>query len=151
MDVGVKQGCVLPPTIFNMFISAVTQHILELQYADHCALLAHSPESLQRVLNVVSSIYSAIGLQINVNKTQILVQQFTPQPNTPIFTIDGQPSTTTPHFTYLGSTLSPSCTIDDDVQACIGLASAAFGRLRFRIFLNRNFTISTKTAHCLVG
>ena len=183
VDVGVKQGCVLAPTIFNMFISTVTllshkhldptdgiriqyrldgslfnirllqattklttQHILELQYADDCALLAHSPESLQRALNVVASIYSAIGLQINIKKTQILVQEFTPQPNPPIFTLDGHPLANVPHFTYLGSTLSSSCTIDDDVQARIGLASTAFGRLRSRVFQNRNLTISTKAA-----
>lgn len=106
VDVTVKQGCVLTPTIFNIFLSTVTllshkhldpsdgvqiqyrldgnlvniqhlqaftktttQHILELQYADDCALLAHLPESLQRALNVVTSIYSA-GLQINIKKTQ---------------------------------------------------------------------------------
>ena len=115
MDVGVKQGCVLAPTIFNIFLSTVTllshklldpsdgvqiqyrldgnlfnirrlqaftktttQHILELQYADDCALLAHSPESLQCALNVVASIYSAIGLQMNIKKTQIVAQEFTP-------------------------------------------------------------------------
>ena len=98
VDVGVKQGCVLAPTIFNIFLSTVTLlshklldpsdgvqiqyrldgnlfnirrlqafiHILELQYAVDCVLLAHSPESLQRALNVVASIYSAIGLQINI-------------------------------------------------------------------------------------
>lgn len=55
-----------------------TQHILELQYADDCALLAHSPRILLDALDVVASIYTAIGLQINVKKRQILVQEFTP-------------------------------------------------------------------------
>ena len=92
VDVGVKQGCVLAPTIFNLFLSVVTllahklldpsdgvqiqyrldgnlfnirrlqattktttQCIHELQYADDNALIAHSPEALQRALNVVSS------------------------------------------------------------------------------------------------
>ena len=183
VDVGVKQGCVLAPTIFNIFLSTVTllshklldpsdgvqiqyrldgnlfnirrlqaftktttQHILELQYADNCALLAHSPESLQRALNVVASIYSAIGLQINIKKTQIVAQEFTPQTCVPTFTLNGHPLAIVPHFTYLGSILSPSCNIDDDIQVRIGLASAAFGRLSARVFQNRNLTTSTKAA-----
>ncbi|KAJ8357228.1 hypothetical protein SKAU_G00200220 [Synaphobranchus kaupii] len=40
----------------------------------------------------------------------------------------------------------PSCNIDDDTQVCVGLASAAFGRLKSRVFQNRNLTISTKAA-----
>ena len=183
VDVGVKQGCVLAPTIFNIFLSTVTllshklldpsdgvqiqyrldgnlfnirrlqaftktttKSILELQYADDCALLAHSPESLQRALNVVASTYSAIGLQVNIKKTQIVVQESTPQPCVPTFTLDGHPLAIVPHFTYLGSTLSPSCNIDNDIQVRIGLASASFGRLTSRVFQNRNLTIPTKAA-----
>ncbi|KAF0027118.1 hypothetical protein F2P81_019859 [Scophthalmus maximus] len=181
VDVGVKQGCVLAPTIFNIFLSTLlshklldhsdgvqiqyrldgnlfniwhlqaftkttNQHISELQYADDCALLAHSPEPLQRALNVVASIYSTIGLQVNIKKTQIVVQDATPQTRVPTFTLDGHPLAIVPHFTYLGSILSPSCNIDDDIQVRNGLASAAFGRLSSKVFQNRNLTISTKAA-----
>ena len=62
----------------------------------------------------------------------------------PTFTLDGQPLDIVPHFTYLGSTLSPSCNIDDEIQVRISLASSAFGRLTSRVFQNRNLTISTK-------
>ena len=95
---------------------------------------------------MVASIYSAIGLQINIKKTQIVAQEFTPQTCVPTFTLDGHPLAIVPHFTYLGSILSPSCNIDDDIQVRIGLASAAFGRLSARVFQNRNLTTSTKAA-----
>lgn len=85
---GVRQGRVLAPVLFNIFLICVTQllhkeiednsgvsvvysldgslfnsrrlqattelhrvRILELQYADDCALVAHTPENLQTVLN----------------------------------------------------------------------------------------------------
>ncbi|KAF0022261.1 hypothetical protein F2P81_025487 [Scophthalmus maximus] len=80
----------------------------------------------------------AIDLQINIKKTQIVVQESTPQTRVPTFTLEGHPLAIVPHFTYLGSILSPSCNIDDDIQVRIGLASTAFQ--------NRNLTISTKAA-----
>ena len=183
VKLGVRQGCVLAPVIFNLFLSAVTllshkalgttdgihlqfrldgslfnirrlqaltkitkQHILELQYADDCALLAHTPDSLQRALNVVSSIYSALGLKVNISKTQVIAQHSIHQSEVPVFNIDGQQLTIVPHFTYLGSVLSPTCNIDNDIQVRVGSASAAFGRLKTRVFLNRNLTVSTKAA-----
>ncbi|XP_061737900.1 uncharacterized protein LOC133539760 [Nerophis ophidion] len=183
VKVGVRQGCVLAPVIFNLFLSAVTllshkalgttdgihiqfrldgslfnirrlqaftkitkQQILELQYADNCALLAHTPDSLQRALNVVSSTYSALGLKVNISKTQIIAQHSIHQSEVPVFNIDGQQLTIVQHFTYLGSVLSPTCNIDNDIQVRVGLASAAFGRLKTRVFLNRNLTVSTKAA-----
>ncbi|KAJ8348520.1 hypothetical protein SKAU_G00271090 [Synaphobranchus kaupii] len=81
--------------------------------------------------------------QINIKKTQIVVQEFVPQPT---FTLDSHPLAIVPHFTYLCSILSPSCNIDDDTQVRIGLALVAFGRLKSRVFQNRYLTISTKAA-----
>ena len=50
------------------------------------------------------------------------------------------------HFTYLGSILDHQCSLDLEIQARINAASAAFGRLRQRVFCNSNLKISTKSA-----
>ena len=47
-------------------------------------------------------------------------------------------------FTYLGSTLSRVVRIDDEVNARIAKASAAFGRLRGRVWDRRGFRLDTK-------
>lgn len=78
--------------------------------------------------------YSAIGLQINSKKTQIVIQESTPRSIVPNFTIDGHSCVTVLHLTNLSSTLSPSCNIDGDVQAHMSLASVAFGELSSRVF-----------------
>ena len=100
VKVGVKQGCVLAPVLFNILLSAITsllhrvivnedgvhveyrldgslfnirrlqahtrtktRQICELQCADDCAVLAHSPDSMQHALNTISSLYHFFGLQ----------------------------------------------------------------------------------------
>lgn len=43
----------------------------ELQYADDCALLAHSPVELQHALDSMSTVYCSLGL-INTQETEVL-------------------------------------------------------------------------------
>lgn len=183
VNVGVKQGCVLAPVLFNLLLSAITSlfhralghedgvqiqyrldgslfnirrlqahtrtktcQICELQYADDCAILAHSPESMQYALNTVSTLYQSFGLQVNIKKTEVMSQLTTQSSSPPSFHINGTPIKTVDHFTYLGSTLSTHCSLDTEIHTRINKASSAFGRLRSRVFENRNLKVSTKVA-----
>ena len=189
VEVGVKQGCVLAPVIFNIYLTAVTllshqqmnpddgvkiqfrldgnlfnlrrlqaqtkteiAHFLELQYADDCAVLAHTPEALQRSLTIISNIYQAMGLRINVNKTEIISQRNNPA-GPLAFQINGEEVKQVENFKYLGSVLTHKHNIDAEVLARINQASTSFGRLRSRVFENTNLRIKTKvsvyTAVCL--
>ena len=103
---GVRQGCVLAPVLFNIFLMSVnwllhkevegssgvlvdyrldgnlfnirrlqaatkfkTVNIVELQYADDCAFVAHTPEALQATLTAAVKAYSRLGLTVNTAKT----------------------------------------------------------------------------------
>ncbi|XP_034071876.1 LOW QUALITY PROTEIN: uncharacterized protein LOC117545945 [Gymnodraco acuticeps] len=179
---GVRQGCVLAPVLFNIFLLCVTQllhkeiedssgvavdfrldgnlfnirrlqattklqreRVIELQYADDCALVSHSPQDLQSVLTAVVRAYSRMGLTVNTIKTEVVCQWNANIPSTPpTFTAAGEQLSVVPSFRYLGSILSEDNTIDNEVQNRIKQASAAFGRLRRRVFQNKNLHLHTK-------
>ena len=48
------------------FTKTRTQYTCDLQYNDDCALLAHTPEQLQEILDVYAWAYEALGLKINI-------------------------------------------------------------------------------------
>ena len=86
VDQGVKQGCPLSPTLFNIIINDLvldlrkagvglnleTDNVCSLLYADDVALCAESEKDLQTLLDVLHSWYNQRILEINPNKTKII-------------------------------------------------------------------------------
>lgn len=59
--------------------------VLELQYADDCMLLAHTPEDLQTILVAAVKTYSRLGLSVNT-KTEVICQwKLSSPPTMPVF------------------------------------------------------------------
>ena len=88
--IGVRQGAVESPTIFNLYVTYVanfirengkhgvqllpgTQEIFSLWFADDVALLSTTPAGLQRQLDSLSSASKHLGLSINNRKTKVMV------------------------------------------------------------------------------
>ena len=137
----VKQGCVMAPVIFNIYLAAasclfrqrfsagrgvglsyrldgslfnlrrlqartkVSETIkTELQYADDCALVAHSPTDLQAALTTLQEVYSALGLVVNTHKTEIVFQWSSDQHrNIPLVTVAGRELKVQDQFSYLAA------------------------------------------------
>ena len=86
VELGVKQGCILSPTLFSIFINDLAVEIKELGlgvdigqiklsillFADDIALIADSPEALQTMLNTLSEWCKKWRLSINVEKTKVV-------------------------------------------------------------------------------
>ena len=112
---GVTQGCVLAPTLFSFFLSAMlddafrdmgdgvyiqsrqsadlfnvahfiaktkTTRILmrELLFADDTALVAHSAEEMQKIVDAFSNASKKFGLKINIKKTEVLTNPTLKEP-----------------------------------------------------------------------
>jgi len=177
---GVKQGCVLAPTLFSLMFAGMlfsalsaTETGITIRYrcdgsvfdlrrlkaktkvlhslvrdflfADDCALAAHSEADLQDLANHLSSAAKSFGLTISLKKTEVLCQ---PAPNTmllePSIFIDGAKLNNVDSFTYLGSTVTSSCSMDKEVSTRIAKASASFGRLWSRLWSVSGIKVETK-------
>ena len=62
----------------------------------------------------------------------------------PVITIDGHKLANTDKFPYLGSTMSNTATIDEEISLRLARASASFGRLSDRVWKKRGLTCKTK-------
>ena len=178
---GVKQGCVLAPTLFSMMFTAMLSDafredacgmqfryrtdcsifnntvklkartkvmvdiIRDLLFADDCALNAYSESEMQRSMDLFSAACRDFGLTISTKKTEVMFQ---PAPGqvykAPKIVVEGEKLKPVHRFPYLGSTLSASVTVDDEVNRRIAQASAAFGALHKNVWTRRGLSTSTK-------
>ena len=82
--VGVKQGCVLSPLIFNLFIDDLPDHyddqcdpvlmnnqkVQALMFADDVMVLSQSSQGLKRAINITVNYFNDISLTVNFDKTR---------------------------------------------------------------------------------
>ena len=86
VETGLKQGCILSPLLFNLYINDLSgeikmsgkgviigdERVAILLYADDICLLAESEEDLQSLLDILSGWCSKWCMQVNTEKTQIV-------------------------------------------------------------------------------
>ena len=121
--------------------------IRELLFADDCAIMAHTLEHIQKLMDCFANAAKRFGLTISLKKTEVMLQ---PRPGSsppkPDLFVNDTPLNVVDKFCYLGSVLSQNAEIDDDITRRISAASAAFGRLESRLWKERGVRLSTKVA-----
>lgn len=127
---GVKQGCLLSPRIFCLFINEVAEElrrcgrhgikltqlveeIFSLLFADDLALVSHTVVGLQNQLNVLARISAKLGLRINLDKSKIMVFRrggyLAAQER---WFLNGQRLEVVNSYTYLGFTLTTMLSVN---------------------------------------
>ncbi|XP_076029746.1 uncharacterized protein LOC143018294 [Oratosquilla oratoria] len=121
-------------------------HFMELQYANDCALLTHSPEALQHTIAVISTVYKPMGPHVNTKKTEIHAQHGITPVSPLVFQTNGIQPKQIKQLTYLDSVITPKHNVDDKIQSRIHIASESFGRLRSQVLDSENLQTETKTS-----
>ncbi|XP_076055272.1 uncharacterized protein LOC143033669 [Oratosquilla oratoria] len=125
-----------------------TAYIFDLQYADDAAYPAPTQQALQRNVTATNDVYRAGGMLVNVDKTEVLQYLFEPQRRNPNilsrFTVEGEELKNADVFKYLRSILSSTCELEPEIQNRTRQATVSFGKLRERIYTNRDLTVKTK-------
>ena len=133
---------------FKAKTKARYQLLRDLLFADDCALLAHSLEDIQFLVDRFADAAKAFGLTISIKKTELVHQPVSnaPAQNPPpqVF-IDGKALNTVQSFTYLGSTVTSDAKLDKEICTRLAKASSAFGKLHKRLWSVHDVSLKTKT------
>ena len=154
--VGVLQGCMLSPLLFNIFLEIIMARALKdvdagaviggtiisnLRFADDIAALAEEEDDLQETVNQIAQESSRMGLRINVEKTEV---QYVGKSRKVInINIDDKPLKQVENFIYLGGNMSEDASVEQDVRRRIGLATGVMQSLN-KIWQNRGIGQVTK-------
>ena len=105
----------------------------ELLFADDCALIAHTEDELQSILNDFARAASRYGLTISIIKTEVMLQlKVGSSPRDPVIKIGDKRLKAVQKFCYLGGFLSENACIDDEITSRISKASRELKQTRRR-------------------
>lgn len=153
--VGVRQGCLLSPTLFNIFLErlmtdALEEHdgsisiggrnITNLRFADDIDGLAGSEPELATLLERLDKTSQAYGMEISAEKTKVM----TNNPNGILgnIEVEGQKLEEVGSFKYLGAIISDEGS-KQEILARIAQSTAALTKLK-TFWQDRNISLASK-------
>ena len=143
-NIGVKQGCVLSPTLFKIFLTDMgdifnsacqpaqlfDEKISYLMFADDAVLISESAEGLQHALDKIKEFSDKWLLRINTEKTKIMIFNKSGKLLKDGFTLGNVPLQNVNSYTYLGLMFVPSESFNQAVDTLCRKASKAMFKLR---------------------
>ena len=155
VGVGLRQGCVLSPLLFIIYMNWIDRlsqtdecirlgsfQISRLLFADDLVLLADSEPGLQRALNCFEAACSIAGMKISTAKSEIL--HLSRSPNQCCLQVGGVSLKQVEKFKYLGVLFKSDGRQDAEIDARIGKASAVMRALHYSVVMKRELSKKAK-------
>ncbi|WP_419586825.1 reverse transcriptase domain-containing protein, partial [Thiolapillus sp.] len=153
--VGVRQGCLLSPTLFSIFLERIVTDALEdhegtvniggrtitnLRFADDIDGLAGEEEELSNLVQQLDKKPTAYSMEVSTEKTKLMTNN-TSGINTEI-KVNGQKFETVTSFKYLGSVITDEGS-KPELLCRIAQATATLTRLK-PIWIDKSISLSSK-------
>jgi hypothetical protein len=154
--VGVRQGCLLSPVLFNLFLEDIMRETLQdfhstisiggrtisnLRFADDIDLLGGSNAELQDLTNRLTTSAGSHGMEVSSEKSKVMVNS--DRDAHAEITMNGEKLEEVDQFKYLGSTLTKDGRSTSEVKIRIAIATATMTRLH-KIWRSSDITFGTK-------
>lgn len=155
--VGVRQGCLLSPCLFNLFLEYIMSDALEgfdgsvriggvqicnLRFADDIDLIAASVEELVNLTERVDSSARSLGMQINASKTKVMAAPSGDGDLSQV-KVDGTSLEEVDQFKYLGATISHDARCEKEIKRRLAIANKKMVDMKY-IWSTRSLSLRTK-------
>jgi endonuclease/exonuclease/phosphatase family metal-dependent hydrolase len=122
LSIGLRQGCVLSPFLFDVFINPLVEKVKAvhggitfkgsemcvLMFADDIVLVSHSAVKLQQMLKAVESFCGQMKCEVNVKKTEVVIYGSYHKKDKVIFSLNNAELNVVKSYKYLGLILCAS-------------------------------------------
>ena len=159
---GVKQGDIISPVLFSMYLNDLATGIKELNcgveinasnlaillYADDIVLIAPDEKCLQKMIDFVSDWCKKWRMAINTDKTQIV--HFRPSKSEitkTIFHLANVDLKTVSFYKYLGVIFDEHLTFDENATTLANSAVRALGAIRYKL---KKISKNVATTHLIL-